>query len=155
MYQMHSFHLRDPQQGDSERRAFDAIARTPGAIVVNRSGPAEGQTDYEVWYPTDGAPTWVNCPVGMGAVWVLMLAQETDAMTTTHTPGPWAILYGGMPDDEHFTIGAKVADVLVCECSNTRVPSDQVSANARLIAAAPDLLAVCEYSQAAMDTVAA
>jgi hypothetical protein len=75
---------------------------------------------------------------------------ETDALIakhcphvkrTKHTPGPWAIIFGGMGEDEHFTIGAKRDDVLVAECANSRAPGEQVRANAALIAAAPDLLA--------------
>lgn len=51
-----------------------------------------------------------------------------------HTPGPWAV---GYPDDQTIRAdGLRVANV---EC-----PRKEWRANARLIAAAPDLLDMCE-----------
>lgn len=59
-------------------------------------------------------------------------------MTTKHTPGPWAV--------------SDVGEVVVCATGRTLCdvyssPADddaQADADARLIAAAPDLLAACE-----------
>ena len=59
--------------------------------------------------------------------------------TTTkakHTPGPWAIAFGGMEGDDFAVIGSKFADRAICNLELR----DYVPANARLIAAAPELL---------------
>ena len=68
-------------------------------------------------------------------------------MTTTnatHTPGPWQSMHAGNANDEHArTIrsygGAWIADVL-----RQGTEADR-AANARLIAAAPDLLAALQH----------
>lgn len=56
--------------------------------------------------------------------------------TAAHTPGPWVI------QDRHFVVaGAWPLGATICEVENN--PADKISqANARLIAAAPDMLAV-------------
>jgi hypothetical protein len=68
-------------------------------------------------------------------------------MTTQHTPGPWSIDWNFIvapdPSGEH-------ADVYIAEIAESdedgRIPSeDQIEANARLIAAAPDLLAALQH----------
>jgi len=64
-------------------------------------------------------------------------------MNTTHTPGPWIIrhltgfplMIATQPDADGF--GEPIADT-----SRHMLPA-QAQANARLIAAAPDLLAAC------------
>lgn len=59
----------------------------------------------------------------------------------SHTPGPWKV------DDSHLVfasvLGEYVANTLVEEHLDL-VPREQVEANARLISAAPDLLAALE-----------
>ena len=57
-------------------------------------------------------------------------------MTTTHTPGPWATYINGGKDG---WIANAEGDLIACA-----VRDDTMAANARLIAAAPDLLAVAE-----------
>lgn len=65
----------------------------------------------------------------------------------THTPGPWEVAPShcsvlGNPDAAGFDDLCVVAD---CEPDDPCcVPADQQDANARLIAAAPDLLAALE-----------
>ena len=72
-------------------------------------------------------------------------------MTQQHTPGPWRVRTGmSRPEGPAVfapitmvagdTMLVKVAD---CDISSS-LPSDQREANARLIAAAPELLAVCQ-----------
>lgn len=60
----------------------------------------------------------------------------------SHTPGPWTIHGWG---EDNYEVNA--ADETVCNvpgfCDET-VDSDRAEANARLIAAAPELLAVCQ-----------
>lgn len=64
-----------------------------------------------------------------------------------HTPGPWEVRYGCVSDaDEGFGIGSKVdpafGTVAECwPCTTTLHKRQTLAANARLIAAAPDLLA--------------
>ena len=65
-------------------------------------------------------------------------------MTTQHTPGPWATdirLAQAMVADAH---GNAIADIARHEYSTEEqsYSDDRIAANARLIAAAPDLLAV-------------
>lgn len=64
----------------------------------------------------------------------------------SHTPGPWKVSTGLI-----FSDGFLVADPFVGEHEN-HPPEHfpEYAANARLIAAAPDLLAACEAALAAM-----
>ena len=57
-------------------------------------------------------------------------------MTTTHTPGPWATYINGGKDG---WIANAEGDLIACA-----VRGDNMAANARLIAATPDLLAALE-----------
>lgn len=59
----------------------------------------------------------------------------------SHTPGPWAVHhYGDNEGDIHGSDGK-----LVCMLrEGDTAPEDDWSADARLIAAAPDLLSVCQ-----------
>ena len=66
--------------------------------------------------------------------------------THTHTNGPWkAYLYG---KDAHgrtiATVGANDGNNRICEISPYDLPLSDVAANARLISAAPDLLAALQ-----------
>jgi len=78
-------------------------------------------------------------------------------MSEAHTPGPWHIRYGNISDaDEGFGIATKnEADPrLVCECwpcTTTLEHRQQMRADARLIAAAPDLLAACVAAEIELD----
>jgi len=69
-------------------------------------------------------------------------------MKTTHTPGPWNVTrYGLQVYDKGANLIAKV-ETLACiggtDDAAAQRASDQEQANARLIAAAPDLLAALE-----------
>lgn len=74
-----------------------------------------------------------------------------------HTPGPWKIVYGGMPNDEGFGIASNNANSprgIVAECwpaTALREDRPRIAADAALIAAAPDLLAACESALDAID----
>jgi hypothetical protein len=61
-------------------------------------------------------------------------------MTDTHTPGPWHV-----EDDQTIWAGHK----LVAVAARPNVP---MTANARLIAAAPDLLEACQTLATLLDT---
>jgi hypothetical protein len=68
------------------------------------------------------------------------------AGTTNHTPGPWA--YEQWPDSGGFprpVVVAQGSRAVAC------VSREDGYANARLIAAAPDLLAACEAQSAAVE----
>ena len=62
-------------------------------------------------------------------------------MSTQHTPGPWMVTGGARMKFIEARIGGgmlqEVATCLICQ-------EGDIEANARLIAAAPDLLAECE-----------
>lgn len=76
-------------------------------------------------------------------------------MGSEHTPGPWGLSHGGFKDSDGFSIATKNAAaknvMIVCECWPCSIVDqshrDELSANARLIAAAPDLLAACEAAR--------
>ena len=53
-----------------------------------------------------------------------------------HTPGPWKIGYGGMEGDNYAVVTSPHSARAICGLE----PMDYVAANARLIAAAPELL---------------
>jgi hypothetical protein len=69
-----------------------------------------------------------------------------------HTPGPWKIQYGGINDwDEGFGVaGTLVGHThIVAECwppGTDQARRQQLLADARLIAAAPKLLAACKIA---------
>ena len=66
-------------------------------------------------------------------------------MSTRHTPGPWAFgLYG--PSDEWVRV-AETGDAVVMVGHN----QPERAANARLIAAAPELLGACKAALAAFN----
>jgi hypothetical protein len=58
------------------------------------------------------------------------------ANETKHTPGPWHVAFGGKDTDDYAIIGSKFSERAICNME----PRDYVQANARLIAAAPELL---------------
>lgn len=65
-------------------------------------------------------------------------------MKTSHTPGPWQIT-GGDGRSEGYVRSLRrmpgaAHGIAVARINSTGLPVDEVAANARLIAAAPDLL---------------
>lgn len=67
-------------------------------------------------------------------------------MTTTHTPGPWQFDGQVILDED----GSHVASPIGCDTVDC---DDEAIANARLIAAAPDLLAACEAFLGEIDEI--
>lgn len=67
-----------------------------------------------------------------------------------HTPGRWSITFGAGDQDDYFVVGADspAGHRGVCEFSRANFPEPvsqgEMRANARLISAAPDLLALAE-----------
>ena len=59
---------------------------------------------------------------------------------TEHTPGPWAIWTDPDRYDPYATVWCPRDDTVTAKCAFGRVPVDVERANARLIAAAPDML---------------
>jgi hypothetical protein len=75
-------------------------------------------------------------------------ANSTNSTNSSHTPGPWKTAYGVHVVDKD---GTRIADV--CDRWDSQEPYSFLSSaksNARLIAAAPELLAALEliYSNA-------
>ncbi len=73
----------------------------------------------------------------------------TDETTGKHTPGPWEVGDGGVRGSEHTIYcsdrtGSAVATVKFEPIDLTGRSPHERAANARLIAAAPDLLAACK-----------
>ena len=67
---------------------------------------------------------------------------------TTHTPGPWAFKMTGWQTNPAAVYSPRRPGAVACIPARTSVPLDEQSANARLIAAAPELLAALESAQA-------
>ena len=70
-----------------------------------------------------------------------------DGAKVGHTPGPWEYLEDDCSDDERHGVIAKCNDLWIATClrSGTEASTEaEAEANARLIAAAPDLLAVLQ-----------
>ena len=61
-------------------------------------------------------------------------------MSAQHTPGPWRL----HPTDDTMVIGVNGRDEIAEMRGYYSTQPDVMEANARLIAAAPDMLAVCE-----------
>lgn len=61
--------------------------------------------------------------------------------TTTHTPGPWTVRLSELFDGHY----------IVSEVEDRSPDEDEDYANARLIAAAPDLLAAAKFAADALD----
>lgn len=62
-------------------------------------------------------------------------------MTTTHTPGPWQMY----PSSEQMQVNVGVPDSAIGHAIAFGNTQAEAQANARLIAAAPDLLAALQY----------
>lgn len=85
----------------------------------------------------------------------------TTTTQTTHTPGPWVIHEWGIGDsviEVNGPDGAQIAEIDTLrestETEHVRA-SGEHRANARLIAAAPDLLAACKAADGAFDRIEA
>lgn len=63
---------------------------------------------------------------------------------TTHTPGPWSLRMTGWQTNPAAIYSPRRPGAVACIPARTSVPLDEQSANARLIASAPDLLAALE-----------
>lgn len=67
-------------------------------------------------------------------------------METKHTPGPWKVgeKFYGVTNQTWICFTDDVFDYKLATVYNgTKITNDQVEANAKLIAAAPDLLEAC------------
>ena len=62
----------------------------------------------------------------------------------SYTPGPWGISNASEYPPEEMSVGPEDSDEVVCWINDGVEPDDVVEANARLIAAAPELLAACK-----------
>lgn len=58
---------------------------------------------------------------------------------TTHTPGPWSLRMTGWQTNPAAIYSPRRPGAVACIPARTSVPLDEQSANARLIAAAPDM----------------
>lgn len=65
----------------------------------------------------------------------------------THTPGPWSCDYGDFA--AYCQTGAEVCEVTKGNHDDgTKIPDDEMEANLRLVAAAPELLAALKQAAA-------
>lgn len=79
--------------------------------------------------------------------------------TATHTPGPWSLVrYKASEDTRYHALLANAADdgrdvtlATIYPVSDDGQPGGESAANARLIAAAPDLLATLRSAEAWVD----
>lgn len=70
-------------------------------------------------------------------------------MSALHTPGPWEVTY--LDDSGQRQVGAQHLEICTCWHHSVESIERQMEANARLIAAAPDLLAALIDWTAACD----
>lgn len=76
--------------------------------------------------------------------------QEHQAQRALHTPGPWSFF----ADGGDFTIyDDSYLNRHIASTSNGGVPQDQVEANTRLIAAAPELLEALRACRSVLDAL--
>ncbi len=68
-----------------------------------------------------------------------------------HTPGPWSLKMTGWRTNPFAIYSPRRPGAVACVPSRTSVPLDEQDANARLIAAAPDLLAALQEFVGAVD----
>lgn len=67
-------------------------------------------------------------------------------MKAQHTPGPWDV-YDGPNDKKELTVNyidKSGQIIMVADCNSAYAPPKERDANARLIAAAPELLEACK-----------
>jgi hypothetical protein len=70
----------------------------------------------------------------------------------THTPEPWVVGWNGDTGDYDDGLGVvAVARGGICDMGPRIRPDEEILANARLIAAAPDLLEACETALTVLD----
>lgn len=72
-----------------------------------------------------------------------MNSEKSRTATTSHTPGPWGVAHVGKSLEGNYGAGFAVPCVIATNGATVAelMRSDSAMANARLIAAAPDLLA--------------
>lgn len=75
-----------------------------------------------------------------------MTAREDHVTHGSHTPGPWRV--GQMADSVVAEDGTNLARSIGPYSRGGGAPHDERAANAKLIAAAPDLLAACRAAVA-------
>lgn len=116
--------------------AFNAGARSPSETPLNAAAPRSAV----------GARC-IKCGVPEGAIcgYVSRGAAECPQKISSHTPGPWRV---APPSIGRFKVVSVDGLKVVGEASNY---NEQAEANARLIVAAPDLLAACEAAYDSYD----
>jgi hypothetical protein len=70
-------------------------------------------------------------------------------VSTTHTPGPWQLRTGDKAATVYATTPAE-EQLPLCTVHHQYVEDDEYAPNARLIAAAPELLAALEEARVAL-----
>lgn len=76
-----------------------------------------------------------------------MCENHTAETKATHTPGPWSVEPHDRDENTYYIIAPEIGNAMLAKTMTSRdlrVPADIVHANARLIAAAPELLAVAK-----------
>lgn len=77
--------------------------------------------------------------------------SDTQQISVTHTPGPWEALHDSCGDDHAiFATSGFPSFPLIATTSGRDYTGDADAANARLIAKAPELLAVAKLALAWM-----
>lgn len=128
--------------------------------IENRAG---GYSEHlgEINAPTlesaqDRASVEYECPESCRLVVSECESEETPAK---HTPGPWKMSHGGLPGDSGFSIASDNAEAdnvkITAECWPCTIVSEdhrqELFANGRLIAAAPELLEALRYARRFVD----
>ena len=69
-----------------------------------------------------------------------------DGSMKKHTIGPWRHIRQRATDDSHDVMAGAGVALCVATCGKQACDDGVIAANARLIAAAPDLLAACQMA---------
>jgi hypothetical protein len=123
--------MRDAYKADDERLGHLADMRDARSFL----DPTRRTTHH-----THHADGTVSGPYATVAEQMRALSAPTKR---AHTPGPWGI--GDYDDGHECVIEASESKRMICECyEDGEEHTDEDRANARLIAAAPDLLDACK-----------
>jgi hypothetical protein len=74
-------------------------------------------------------------------------------MNTKHTPGPWTTYRGSVWSKDPSIDRSKRSNIVCAISERLKVPESEQQANARLIAAAPELVDACITALSVLDVV--
>ena len=82
----------------------------------------------------------------------MITTTTASAPTASHTPGPWRVeVFDGPMQYASIEAGSEINDLIrVCDIPSWPGAIEEMEANARLIAAAPDMLAALQWAESCL-----